>query len=85
MQTNIHSKLRTMILELLLSRSLDSSICPSEVVRKIAPSHWRELMDDVREVAKIMRAEGLIEITQKGVIVTDENWKGAIRLKLKKG
>jgi DNA-binding FadR family transcriptional regulator len=42
-------------------------------------------MDDVREVAKMMRAEGLIEITQKGAVITDENWRGAIRLKLKKG
>lgn len=80
----LFDQLRTTVLDLLLRRGIESSICPSEVVRKICPENWRDHMDDMRCVARQMRSEGLIDITQKGIILTEDNWKGPIRLKLKR-
>jgi hypothetical protein len=40
-------------------------------------------MEHVREVSRALVREGKIVITQKGIEVDPENFKGAIRLRLK--
>lgn len=59
------------------------TICPSEVARALWPTGWQDHMEDVRRVACELHREGLIDITQKGSPVTDLNFKGPIRLKIK--
>lgn len=60
-----------------------SNICPSEVARGLA-GDWRPLMEPVRQAARALVAEGLVEITQGGHPVDPENFKGPIRLRRKK-
>lgn len=71
------------LLTLLRSRSLDSSICPSEILEKNQKKD-KELMEHVRRSARRLAHEGKIEITQSGKVVDPSNFKGPIRLRLKK-
>jgi Protein of unknown function (DUF3253) len=64
-------------------RAATSSICPSEVARALQgdEAEWRALMPRVREVAAVMRDEGRLRITSRGVDVAKaELHRGAIRL-----
>lgn len=72
------------ILELLALRKDGKTICPSEVL----PAELKSdaiYMEHVRRSARLLAAENKIEITQSGKPVDPENFKGPIRLKLKKG
>ena len=41
-------------------------------------------MDATREVARALAADGLVQITQRGVVVDHtQPWRGPIRLRLK--
>ena len=74
---------KTQILELLIQRDPTKTICPSEVL----PPELKQdkmLMEHVRRSARLLAHEGLIEITQKGQKVDPSDFKGPIRLKLKK-
>ena len=73
--------LRAAILDLLARRGAGKSICPSEVARAVR-ADWRPLMGSVRAEAAAMVTEGLIEVTQKGVVVAPETARGPIRLRL---
>lgn len=71
------------ILELLSKRSFDSSICPSEVL----PAEEKKdkiKMELVREAARRLVHQNKIIITQKNQIVEPSDFKGPIRLKLKR-
>ena len=77
--------IRSTILALLAQRSEGSTICPSEVPRKLFPDDWRSRMELTRRVAIEMSEEGVIEICQKGeVFPPDRELKRPIRLRLKK-
>lgn len=67
----------TRVLEL-LERRRGKSICPSEVARDLYEDDWRERMELVRDTGFLMKAEGLIEITQEGNPVPRDH-KGPIR------
>jgi hypothetical protein len=70
------------IRDLLSARSPDSSICPSDVARAVAPDDWRPLMEPVRAVARQMMADGEVQITQGGDVVDDPaNVRGPIRIR----
>lgn len=71
------------IIEMLLRRGEGKTICPSEVARKLFPETWREEMEHVRTIAKYLVKTGKISITQAGQVVDPDNFKGAIRLRLK--
>lgn len=77
------SLLEDTVTELLLTRGTEKTICPSEVARQLFPENWREHMEEVRAVAVEMASRDLIEITQKGSVVTPP-FVGPIRLRLKK-
>lgn len=59
-----------------------TNICPSEVARGLA-ADWRPLMEPVRQAARELVAEGLLEITQGGRVVDPHDFKGPIRLRRK--
>jgi hypothetical protein len=71
------------ILELLLLRGGEKTICPSEVARMLFPLDWEEHMEGVRKVAESLMDDQVIEITQKGRRV-EKNYQGPIRLRLRK-
>lgn len=76
-------KIRKKILELTDKVGSDKTICPSEVARLLWPDDWRGHMEEVREVARDLRAEGEIEICQKGTPVLAREFKGPVRLRKK--
>lgn len=79
-----HEELEVAILELLNKRSAQSSVCPSEVARRIAGDDetvWRGMMEEVRRAARRLCAKGKIVITQGGQTVDPSRAKGPIRLK----
>jgi uncharacterized protein DUF3253 len=75
-------KLRATILDLARQRGPSSSICPSDAARAVGGEHWRELMDQARDVARDLARAGEVEITQKGsVLDPDAAWRGPIRIR----
>ena len=74
---------RESILNLLKLRAATSTICPSEVLH---PEEKKNaiLMEHVRRSARLLAGDGLIEITQSGKAVDPTNFKGPIRLRLKR-
>jgi Protein of unknown function (DUF3253) len=54
------------IVALLAARAANSSICPSEVARAVAPDDWRRLMPQVRSIAVQMALAHRIRITRSG-------------------
>lgn len=54
------------IVQMLDTRAATSSICPSEVARKLEDEEdaWRALMPAIREVAATMHDEGRLRITR---------------------
>ena len=73
---------RAGIIELLNQRSADKTICPSELL-PLEQKTDKVMMEHVRRSARLLAAEGKIEIVQKGQRVDPENFRGPIRLRLK--
>lgn len=71
------------ILELLQLRGPHKTICPSEVLLENQKSD-QVMMEHVRRSARLLAAQNLIEITQNGRVVDPSEFKGPIRLKLKR-
>lgn len=79
------SQISSIILALTTRRGPCRTICPSEVPRVLCPSNWRACMPRVRAVAIRLAKEGLIDITQRGQVVTVEkegDIRGPIRLRI---
>ena len=70
------------ILELLSQRARDATICPSEILTG-SEKQDPELMEKVRQAARILVSQNKIQILQKGQIVEPATAKGPIRLRLK--
>lgn len=70
------------ILELLAGRAATSTICPSDVARRVAPDDWRPLMQPVRDAAQRLVDRGAVEITQHGEVVELATARGPIRIRL---
>lgn len=77
------SDIQETLMALVYERGASKSICPSEVARKLWPEGWEEHMEEVRRIARQLHSQGMIEITQKGRVVQDLNFKGPIRLRIK--
>lgn len=69
------------IVELLKSRARGATICPSEAARVVGGDDWRSHMDDARAAARLLVAQGLVEITQAGSVVDPSTARGAIRVR----
>lgn len=80
----MNQRLRTTILTLAGERGPHKTICPSDAARAIGGADWRALMDDARNAARALAAEGLVEITQKGVAVDPAaSWRGPVRIRIR--
>lgn len=70
------------IRSLLDARAAGATICPSEAARAVAgDDDFRELMPEVRAVARDLVARGELEITQGGRVVDPRTARGPIRLR----
>jgi hypothetical protein len=78
---NDRAALTAKIRDLLSARSPESSICPSDVARAVAPDDWRPLMEPVREAARRMVADGEVEVTQGGNVIDPKSVHGPIRIR----
>ncbi len=70
------------ILALLKLRAGGKTICPSEIL----PQEQKQnpaVMEQVRQAARLLAHEGVIEITQGGKPVDPDSFRGPIRLRLK--
>ncbi|MGE0489529.1 MAG: DUF3253 domain-containing protein [Vulcanimicrobiota bacterium] len=75
--------LAELILELVRARGSEKSICPSEVARAANPDHWRQFMEPVRQAARELCHQGLIEICQGGEPVDPDHFRGPVRLRVR--
>ena len=77
-------QLEEAILDLLSKRSATATICPSEATRAVFPGEdWRNKMEQTRQAARRLVAQGEIDILQKGHVIDPSTAKGPIRLRKK--
>jgi hypothetical protein len=74
--------LEAKILELLAQRANGATICPSDAARAVRPDDWRDHMDDARDAARRLVAQGQVTITQGGEPVDPHDFRGPIRIRL---
>jgi hypothetical protein len=74
-------QLEELVLALLARRAPGATICPSEAARAAADD-WRALMPAVRDRAADMADRGVLEVTQRGVVVDPRAARGPVRLRL---
>jgi hypothetical protein len=77
--TALDRRLEKEIAELLETRA--TTICPSEVARRVGGDNWRPLMEPTRQAARRLVAARKLEILQRGRIVEPSQAKGPIRLR----
>ena len=78
---DIDARLEQAILDLLASRAVDATICPSDAARAVGDDDWRELMEPARQAAGRLVADGQVVITQGGDVVDPATAKGPIRIR----
>ena len=79
----VSANLKARIMAELHRPSHPATICPSEILPHELKTDPHE-MEKVREAARLLVADGLIEICQKGQVVDPSAFRGPIRLRLKK-
>ena len=80
MSDSTPARLEHAILDLLVHRAVDATICPSEAARQVGDDDWRDLMQPAREAVARLAQAGLIAATQAGVTVDALTAKGPIRV-----
>jgi len=81
--TGRHDRIEAAILALAGHRAPDGTICPSDAARAIGGSGWRDLVPEVRDVARALVRTGQVEVTQKGrPLDPDADWRGPVRIRL---
>jgi hypothetical protein len=79
--------LRERTVDLLAARGPGRTICPSEVARACAlrlGRRWQDLMPQVRAVAQVLVAEGVLEAIQHEAVVVLHEVHGPVRLRLRR-
>ncbi len=71
------------IVEMLSARARGATVCPSEVARALGEEGWRERMEPVREAARRLVQQGVLDIVQGGRVVDPSTARGPIRLRLR--
>lgn len=71
-----------LIVDLLKLRSAGKTICPSEILSS-EQKQDSQRMEQVRQAARLLAHEGVIEITQSGKPVDPDSFRGPIRLRLR--
>ena len=79
----IDRKLETELLALLAERPADSSICPSELARRLESdeARWRALLEPIRMAVRRLCHAGEVTVLQSGRAVDPDTACGPIRLR----
>lgn len=75
-------EIREVMLTLARERGPTKTFCPSEVARHLDATHWQDLIEEVRAVARELIDEGVLVAKQKGKVVEFDGAKGPVRLGL---
>ena len=87
--------LQSRLMQLVSLREPPKTICPSEVPRSMSTSEleelgasgWRDLMDETRAIVFQLRDQGVLEILQRGHVLSNDatvqNVKGPLRVRKK--
>lgn len=75
-------RLRAEVLRLAEERGPSKTLCPSEAAGAVDPARRRELTHLARAVACTLADEGLVDITQQGVVVDGRRALGPVRVRL---
>lgn len=78
----LQGHLREHILRLAEDRGTGRTLCPSEAAGAVEPARRQELTHLARAVACRLADEGLVEITQRGVVVDGRRAAGPVRVRL---
>lgn len=78
----LESALRREILRLAAERGPDRTLCPSEAAGAVDPTRRRALTVVARAVACALADEGVVTITQRGVVVDGRTTPGPVRVRL---
>jgi hypothetical protein len=78
---DVDDRLEQTILALLAARARGATVCPSEASRVVLGDVEAAAMERTRRAARRLVARGLVEITQKGVVVDPSRARGPIRLR----
>lgn len=70
------------ILSVATQRGVEKSTCPSEIARMLFPGDWRKHMKDVVDAAVDLHHKNKVTITQKGMPIDVDHFKGPIRIKI---
>lgn len=80
--TDTDRALEEVILQLLSTRKLGATICPSEAARAVGSEQtWRDRMEPARRAARRLVDRGEVEITQRGRVVEPSTARGPIRIR----
>jgi len=79
----IDRRIEAALLECLDQRPAGSTICPSEVARRLAydETEWRALLEPIRMAARRLHQAGVVEVTQSGRKVDPSSARGPIRIR----
>lgn len=78
----LQGHLREEVLRIAEQRRADKTLCPSEAAGAVDPARRQELTHLARAVACTLADEGLVEITQQGVVVDGRRAAGPVRVRL---
>ncbi|QFG67931.1 DUF3253 domain-containing protein [Ornithinimicrobium pratense] len=78
----LQGRLREEVLRLAKGRGAEKTLCPSEAAGAVDPSRRQELTHLARAVACTLADEGLVEVTQQGVVVDGRRAVGPVRVRL---
>ncbi len=79
----IDRRLETALLELLAQRPAASTICPSDLARRLEHEEagWRPLLEPIRMAARRLCHTGKVEVVQSGRRVDPDRARGPIRIR----
>lgn len=81
-EAGLEQRIRATACALAFHRAPDRTICPSDVARAIGGSGWRSLMSGVRSAVRDLASAGVVEVTQRGVVLDPSGpWRGPIRVR----
>lgn len=77
----IDTRLEQAIVALLGARARGATICPSEASRAVLGDVGAPSMERTRRAARRLVARGVVEITQRGVVIDPSRARGPIRIR----
>ncbi len=79
----IDRRLETELLAFLARRPAGSTICPSDLARRLEPdeTRWRPLLEPIRMAARRLHHAGSVEVLQSGRRVDPDRARGPIRIR----